>query len=898
MPIPVGSKLGPYEILRLIGAGGMGEVYKAKDMRLGRTVALKILPAHLSQKPELKQRFEREAQTIASLNHPHVCVLYDVGNHDGIDFLAMEFLEGATLGERLAKGPLPIDEALRYAIQIADALNKAHGLGITHRDLKPSNIMLTKSGSKLLDFGLAKLRAPENALTVSAVPTAVDLTQHGVVLGTVQYMAPEQIEGEQADARTDIFAFGVVLYEMITAKKAFTGKTPASVMASILHQTPAPIATFQSLAPPALQRLVEICLAKEPQNRWESARDVMLQLQWIAEGGSQVGHAVAVSDRRKRRERVAWLAAAVAAIAAVALAAVMLRSTPEDTRRMEFSVFPAGNSQFGPIGAPLAGFPTISPDGRHLAFIANEPGVTPQVWIRSLDSVDAHALAGTEGVQPPGSIWSPDSHYIAFVSGGRLQKLEVSGGPPVAICDVEQQGGVEGTWNRDGTILFAMGFRGAGSSTRGLFRVSAAGGKPAPVTTPDVSSKETGHRSPIFLPDQHHFLYLAQTPNTVYVGSLDSKERRRLFNADSNAAYTPPGYLIFVRQGTLMAQRFDANRLALSGDPFPVAENVRSVVGNGRADFSVSGNGTLVYRKGHFLTQQQRVVWFDRNGNREKSTEQQAMDTREPALAPDQKHLAVVRADLGMGLRDLWLIDLMTGLNSRFIVGGLKMSLSPVWSPDSTRIVFKAAADPSAIYDLYQKQSTSMSNEVLLLKSDQDKTPTDWSPDGRFILFDSIDPVSKSDIWFLPVSGDSKPQPFLKTDKSETGGRFAPDGKWVAYASDESGGYQIYVQPFPPNGQQFQISFDGGTVPRWRHDGKELFFREGATGNLMAADIKFSPAFEVFKPKALFRAIISTNYDVTADGQHFILGEPAEGDLTEDSAPLTVVLNWAAGLKK
>jgi Tol biopolymer transport system component len=348
-----------------------------------------------------------------------------------------------------------------------------------------------------------------------------------------------------------------------------------------------------------------------------------------------------------------------------------------------------------------------------------------------------------------------------------------------------------------------------------------------------------------------------------------------------------------------MAQRFDANRLALSGDPFPIAQNVRSVVGNGRATFSVSDNGTLVYRKGNFFTPQQHVVWLDRNGNPEKSIEQQAMDTREPALAPDQKHLAVVRADFGMGLRDLWLIDLMTGLNSRLTVSRLKMSLSPVWSPDSTRIVFRAAADPSAIYDLYQKQSTGISNEVPLLKSDQDKTPTDWSTDGRFILFDSIDPVSKSDIWFLPVAGDSKPQPFSKTGASETGGRFSPDGKWVAYASDESLRYEIYVQPFPPTGQRFRVSFDGGTAPRWRHDGKELFFREGATGNLMAAEIKSSPGFKAFRPKALFRAILSSaNYDVTADGQHFIVGVPAEGDLTVDSAPLTVVLNWAAGLKK
>jgi serine/threonine protein kinase len=419
----------------------MGEVYKAKDTRLGRMVAVKILPAHLSEKPELKQRFEREAQAIASLNHPHVCVLYDVGHHDGTDFLVMELLDGETLAESLAKGSLPIDAALRYAIQIADALDKAHALGVTHRDLKPANIMLTPSGAKLLDFGLAKLRAPEQALSASVLPTAADLTQHGVVLGTVQYMAPEQIEGEEADARTDIFAFGVVLYEMVTGKKAFTGKSPASVMASILHQTPPPISILQSLAPPALQRLVDICLAKEPQNRWQTIRDVLLQLQWVAEGGSQSVQTVVASDRRTHRVRLAWLAATLAAIAAIVLAAMIVLKTPEEIRSVEFSVYPTGSSQFGPAAAPLAGFPSISPDGRQLAFIAYEPGATWQIWMRSLDSVEAHPLAGTEGAVPPGAFWSPDSRYIGFVAGGRLQKMEVSGGAAQTICEIEPGGG-------------------------------------------------------------------------------------------------------------------------------------------------------------------------------------------------------------------------------------------------------------------------------------------------------------------------------------------------------------------------------------------------------------------------------------------------------------------------
>src|SRR5262245_24549943 len=419
MPIPTGTKLGPYEILQPIGAGGMGEVYKATDTRLARTVAVKILPAHLADKPELKQRFEREAKTIAGLNHPHVCTLYDVGNQDGTDFLVMEYLEGETLAERLAKGPLALDVALRYAIEIADALDKAHGLGVTHRDLKPGNVMLTKSGTKLLDFGLVKLRATENDPMFSQIPTAApDLTAHGTLLGTVQYMAPEQIEGEEADARTDIFAFGALLYEMITGSKAFKGKSQAGLMASILEHDPPPLSSLQPLTPPALQRVVETCMAKEPQNRWQTTHDLMLQLQWIAEGGSQVGLAAPLAQRRKNRERIERALLAVAVLAVITLAIPYVRRTPQDIRPIYFSVLPSGNTAFGPSGAPLAPFPTVSPDGRHLAFIAQEPGEPQQIWIRPLDSIDAQPLAGTEGVQGASPFWSPDSRYIGFAAGG------------------------------------------------------------------------------------------------------------------------------------------------------------------------------------------------------------------------------------------------------------------------------------------------------------------------------------------------------------------------------------------------------------------------------------------------------------------------------------------------
>src|SRR5262245_2630601 len=891
MPIPAGTKLGPYEILQPIGAGGMGEVYKANDTRLGRIVAIKIVPAHLSQKPDVKQRFEREAQTIASLNHPHVCTLYDIGHQDGTDFLVMEFLEGETLAERLSKGALPIQEALRYAIQISDALDKAHGLGVTHRDLKPGNIMLTKSGAKLLDFGLAKF-VPSMQPTDSAVPTVPqDLTVHGTLLGTVQYMAPEQIEGDEVDARTDIFAFGVILYEMITGKKAFIGKSQASLMGSILERQPPRISTIEPLAPPALERVVEICVAKAPENRWQTAHDVMLQLQWIAEGGSAAGLPAPVVHRRKNRERIAWLVAAVSAVAVLALVVPYVWKTPEDIRTVRFPIFPTGSSIFAPTNAPLAPFPIISPDGRRVAFIAQEPGDRPQIWVRPFDSMDAQPLAGTEGVQGL-PFWSPDSRHIAFAANGKLQSIEFSGGPVQVICSVDL--GVEGAWSRYGTIIFYRTVR--GGSQGGLYRVSDRGGEPVALTTPNPALNETSHHLPKFLPDGRHFLYLAQQPNTVYVGSLDTKETKRLLSADSAAVYAPPGYLLFVRQGTLLAQAFDAGRLELTGEQIRIAEEVRSNVGNGRAAFSISNNGTLVYRTGAFLTtQEQHVVWFDRSGKRDNSINQTG-DSRTPSLAPDGKRIAVMRVQTATQT-DLWIIDLVRGVNSKFTLGAAN-ERDPVWSPDSKEIIFRA--NPTGIYDLYRKPSTGISTDELLWKSDQDKMPTSWSPDGRFLLFQTNDPKTRGDVWFLPLSGERKPEIFYKTPANEGLAHFSPDGHWVAYTSDESGTPQIYLQPSPPSDQKIQVSVSGGINSKWRRDGRELFFLDRTSRKLMAVETKASGSvITLGVVQELFQVPGgNNNYDVSADGQRFLFNVSTNSDSNSDSAPITVVLNWAAGLKK
>jgi eukaryotic-like serine/threonine-protein kinase len=890
MALPAGTKLGPYEILEPIGAGGMGEVYKAADTRLGRLVAVKILPAHLSEKPELRQRFEREAQTIAGLNHPHVCTLYDIGHQDGTHFLVMEFLEGETLAQRLSRGALPLDEVLRYATQIADALEKAHALGVTHRDLKPGNIMLNKSSAKLLDFGLAKLRIPEKLPTASAVPTVGDLTIHGTLLGTVQYMAPEQIEGDDVDARTDIFAFGVILYEMITGKKPFTGKSHASLMGVILERNPVGISSLEPLAPPDLERVVEICLAKAPENRWQSAHDILLQLQWIAEGGSRVGLPAPIVHRRKSRERIAWSIAVVAVVAALALAVPW--KSADDVRTVRFSVFPTGTSIFGQ--APLAPFPIVSPDGHHLAFVAQEPGERSQIWVREMDSIDARPLAGTEGAQAI-PFWSPDSRFIAFAANGRLRKVESTGSPVQVICDLSGTG-VEGTWNREGIILFNRTPGTGAIPIGGLFRVADGGGEPVAVSTPDTALKETTRHLPQFLPDGRHFLYLAGPPNTVYVGSLDSKETKRLLTADSAAAYALPGYLLYLRQGTLLGQKFDADRLELSGEPFRVAEDVRSRVENGRASFSISNNGTLVYRTGGFVNQAElRVVWVDRNGKRQDSINQTG-DSRFPVLAPDEKRIAVARRDATSGI-DLWIIDLERGINSRFTFGTTN-EVDPVWSQDGARIAFRA--NPDGIYDLYQKLSTGIATEELLWKSDQDKIPTDWSPDGRFILFNSNDPTMKIDMWYLPLFGDRKPQVFVRTPFNEGNGRFSPDGRWVAYTSDESGTRQVYIQPFPPSGQKIQISVNGGDQVQWRHDGKELFFIDAMSRNLMAVQITGGSTITAGSPKVLFEVPTSAfSYDVTADGQRFLFTVPKTDSSTNpDSTPITVVLNWTATLGK
>jgi Tol biopolymer transport system component len=906
-----GAKLGPYQIIGAIGAGGMGEVYRARDTRLDRTVAIKVLPTHLADRSELRERFEREARTIASLNHPHICTLHDIGQQDGIDYLVMEYLEGETLAHRLLKGSLPLEQVLQYAIEISDALDKAHRKGVTHRDLKPGNIILTKTGTKLLDFGLAKLKqevAPAN-VQLSELPTASDpLTAKGTIVGTLQYMAPEQLEGKEVDARTDIFAFGAVVYEMATGKRAFEGKSQASLIAKILETDPPPMSSLQPMTPPALGRVVKKCLAKEPEKRWQAASDVCDELKWIAEGGSQAGSVTPLVAQRKSRERLAWSVAVAVLVAALALGAFeYLQRAPQGAQTTRFFVSPPearSLAGFGTVTSGSAAPLSVSPDGRRIVFVAGSPDGKYLLWVRSLDTLTGQALAGTEGASAP--FWSPDGATLGFFAGGKLKKIDVSGGPATTLCDAPDNRG--GTWSRDGVIVFNPGNRTA------LQKVSTSGGVTTAATV--LGQGEVGHYRPSFLPDGRHFLYRAstgsETSGPIYLGSLDSAERKLLLDADaSNVVYTQ-GHLLFLRETTLMAQPFDPRRLALTSSAFPIAEQIQTQ-GNFPPSgvFSASENGVLAYQAGT-ATANSQLVWFDRTGK-------QIGMLGDPAeyggieLSPDGRQASVSIPDEAGKGRDIWVYDVARGLRTRFTFDRAN-ELASIWSPDGSRVVFDS--DRKGHLDLYQKASSGAGAEEMLLEDSLDKYPESWSPDGQSLAFHEIDPAMQRDIWVLrmgdasPGSGEvpsgasgqaRKAQPFLRTRFDEASLRFSPDGRWLAYISNETGRYEIYVQPYPgPGGGKWQISTEGGTEPVWNPNGRELFYRSG--GKMMAVDIATQPSFAVGKARMLFEGeyvptpATLSNYDVSPDGQRFLMLKPI--DEAAGPTQINVVLNCFEELKR
>ncbi len=896
MALNAGTKLGPYEIQSALGAGGMGEVYKARDSRLERTVAIKVLPPHLSSSEEMRQRFEREAKTISQITHPHICALYDVGREGETEFLVMEYLEGESLADRLAKGPLPTEQLLRYGIEIADALDKAHRQGIVHRDLKPGNVMLTKGGVKLLDFGLAKFHAGPAATisTVSRLATEMQasqpLTERGTVLGTFQYMAPEQLEGKEADGRSDIFAFGAVLYEMATGRKAFTGSSQASLIGSILRDDPTAISEISPMMPPALNRVVKTCLAKDPEDRFQTAHDVKLQLQWIAEGGSQAGLPAPLIARRKNRERLAWSVAAAALVAALLAGFGYVRRAPRPVERMRAFLLPPEKADFDVTGES-SGSLTISPDGRLATYATKEADGKPVLWVQSLSEPAPHRLAGTEGATFP--FWSPDSRFIAFFADHKLQKVDLSGGPALAICDADT--GRPGGWNKDGVILFSP------DTTTGIHRVPAAGGKPVAVTTLDAGRRETTHRWVTFLPDGRHFLYMAGShgegtkseANAIFLGSLDSKEKTEVMQARSNVVYAS-GFLLSVRDGILMAQRFDPSGGRLSGEAAPIASGVQYEAGYFRGGFAASGNGVLLYAAGTGAGSKMPLRRIDRAGKLGDPFGDPA-EYSSLAVSPDGKRIAAGIADPATGLPALWIAD-ERGARARLGTGaGMDQ---PVWSPDGTRIT----------YTKYEERATSVCvmpasggpEQRLFFIKNSLTTPGDWSKDGRFLAVATRavgGSGQKGDIWIVPTDPGAKPYALAATESDEINPTFSPDGKWLSYISDESGRQELYVVPFPgPGGGRWQVSTDGVSGGGFAPIGLELLYAN-ADSDVFSVEMKPGATGVGFgTPTKLFRA--PTTFGAIAalpDNTGWLLAVPPE---TSRSVRVGLITNWTAGLPK
>jgi len=897
--LPAGTTLGPYEIISPLGAGGMGEVYRAKDTRLDRTVAIKVLPGHLSDNPELKQRFEREAKAISSLTHPHICTLYDIGHQDGVDYLIMELLEGESLAARLAKGALPIDQVLRFGREIASALDKAHRSGVVHRDLKPGNIILTKMGAKLLDFGLAK-GASIGSADPMALTTTKPLTSAGTLVGTFQYMAPEQLEGKEADARSDIFAFGAVLYEMATGKRAFEGKSQASLISSIMSHEPAPISQVQPMTPPALDHLVKMCLAKDADERIQTAHDVLLQLQWIAEGGSQAGLPAPLIAARKSRHRL-WMASTIVLLAAcVVLSVLAIRSGPSEARVLRSCIPAPENTSFIPVG-DFAGPVVVSPDGSALAFTAYGADAVPKLWVRPLASASAKLLAGTEGATFP--FWSADSRSLGYFTADKLRTIDAAGGPPVSICDAG--GGRGGTWNKDGVILFSPDFRGP------LYQISASGGTRKALTQLD-ESKHTSHRWPSFCRDGKHFVYLAvihgaaeAEENAIYWGSLEGGEPQLVMRTSANAV-AACDRLLFLREGSLLAAPFDGSAGRLTGEPSVIATGITYDVTVWRGAFSSSQDGVLAFHSGQ-ATGAQGLIRMDRNG-KELGRIGEAGEFTDARLSADGKRLATSIAGRST---DVWVFDVARGTKTRisFETGG--SNVTPCWSHDGRSIVYGNIwiSNKDHLHRLVRRPAGGGDAEVLH-ESHDEKWPTDISRDGEYLLFSQGRYVGgkPSDIMLLPMSGKREPFVFLKTQFEEDHARFSPDGRWVAYESNESSRSEVYVAPFiPPSttapasevkrSGKWQVSTAGGAYPAWRADGKEIVFL-AADRKLTAVEVNGEgDNFEIGRATALFPVNVPAGldpFDISADGQWFVVNT----NTATGAAPISLVVNWPAELTK
>ncbi len=896
MGLSSGAKLGPYEIQSALGAGGMGEVYRALDTRLDRTVAIKILPSHLSENPEARQRFEREARTISSLNHPHICTLYDVGNQGPMYFLVMEYLEGETLADRLRKGPLAVQQVFKYGLEICEGLERAHRSGIIHRDLKPGNIMLTKSGAKLMDFGLAKAAAVTRSdsssnltMTLSTPIGSHPLTAEGTVIGTFQYMAPEQVEGKDADARSDIFSLGAVLYEMVTGKRAFEGKTAASAMAAVLEREPAAISSLQPAIPAALDHVVHGCLEKDPEERWQSAADVGRELRWLAGGG---GLPLAVKSEAPRNWHWGWVALALLLIGGAQVwSNIRSREVPRTLR----SFLPPPPQMSFDFTGDFSGPPVINSQGTAIVFCARTQKDRDSVWVQSLGELSAKKLDGTEGASFP--FWSADGQFIGFFADGFLKKIPAAGGPVTTLAETPNPRG--GTWNENNVIVYEPDYRDT------LWKVSAAGGTPVRVTQFEAG-KHTTHRWPQFLPDGKHFLFFAtnhsgETEKGVYLGSLENGTYKHVVDSDSEGQYAS-GYLLYHVQSQLFAQKFDPDSGALSGDTMMLASAVEYDSGTWHSTFSVSQSGLLIYEPGSKVLGTD-LVWTERSGNVQGKVADRAFYKGAGRISPDGKRLAVSAGD---PQADIWVLDFANGGRTRLTFGAAT-HLQPSWSADGQRVVYTRQNGTNVISgtSVRWRLASGAGQEQSLIET----TPSDpatllspqFSPDNRYLVYTSQKGPVGIGVWAMPLTGEKKP--FAVVPPPAAPGRLvqyrlSPDGRWLAYSSTESGREEVYVTHFPSGQGRWQVSQNGGTFPAWSGNGKELWFI--ATDLMMhAAEVNpKSPEFEMGPLQSLFQITytspVGTPYDVSPDGKKLILCTFPESIPT----PLVLVTNWAAELKK
>jgi eukaryotic-like serine/threonine-protein kinase len=870
----IGTKLAHYEISSHLGSGGMGDVYQATDSKLGRSVAIKFLPEAFSHDSERVARFEREARVLAALNHSNIAVIHGLEESGGRKFLVMELVGGETLAERIKRGQIPVDEALQIGKQICEALETAHEKGIIHRDLKPANVKITPDGKvKVLDFGLAKALPKATNANFSNSPTlSMGATTAGVILGTAAYMSPEQARGEDTDERSDIFSFGCVLYEMLTGQPAFQGKTVSDILAGVLKVEP----DFTLLPPnlnPRLHELLRRCFDKNVRRRWHTIADLKIDLETIASTPRVkpdiTPHELTAS---RSRERFVWISAVgILALTALTIGVMSFRSAPA-VSEVRFEINTPSTQSPGSFA--------LSPDGKKIVFVANSSDGRTVLFLRPLDSVEARPLTGTEGAASP--FWSADNRSVAFYADGKLKRIDIDGGPAQSLASAVQ--GSAGSWKRDGTILFTPG-----GSNNPVLRVPATGGAAVAMTRVDPSYRN--QFNPQFLPDGHHFLYRITTtsPETsgIYIGDLDGPDTRFLVQGLLGFRFVSPGHAFFLRDRALMAQEFDADRMEMKGNPFVVADRV--------AVFSTSEAGSIAYRNfsGPLLRQ---PVWLDRSGKAVQKVGDPVVALNiGSTLSPDGRRIALSRFNDGNA--DLWLLDVDKGVPSRFTFDSA-IDQNPVWSPDGSRIVWESPR--KGTYDLYIKSATKVSVDEVLFASAELKSPLDWSADGRFILYRNLDLKTGFDLWALPMDGDRKPFPVVRTNADERTAQFSPDGKWIAYQSDESGHFEIYVQPFPGPAGKFQISTKGGAQMRWRRDGKELFYID-LDDQLMAAPIQFASdgqSVQAGTPVQLFTTHVGgavqqnpavlRQYEVSPDGQRFLMNTVVDGP----APPINIILNW------